>query len=61
MAKRAVMRLFAKADLDAGTDAESGGEAAQAAIKGATLVPEVATADSLWSPPDKLALYQCMT
>lgn len=57
MAKQAVVRHFAKACLDVLTDAELSGEAAEAAIKVAALVPKMRTADLLWSSPDQLPLY----
>lgn len=59
--KEAAVRRFAKAALDSETDVELNGKAAEAAVKVAFLVPEAATADSLWSPPDGLRLFQCTT
>lgn len=57
-AKDTVLRKFAKAALDAGTDVMLSRKAAQAAARMISFVPEVATADPLWYPPDGLSLYQ---
>lgn len=57
MAKEGVVRQFAEAAFDAGTDVELSGNAAEAAVKVAFLVPEVASADPLWSSLNGLLLY----
>lgn len=61
VAKGAVVRQFAKTDLDAGTDVGLRGEAAEAAVRGECLVPEMASARLLGSLPEKLLLEQCTT
>lgn len=60
MAKKALVGQFARAGLNVGTDAELREEAAEAAAKMASFVPEVTIADLLWSPPGDPLLYQCM-
>lgn len=61
MTKTAVLKRFVKAALDAWTDAELSGEVAEASVKVVSWVPEMGTADPLWSPPDGLPLHRCMT
>lgn len=60
VAKKTVLRQFAKAAFDAGSDIELRWKAPQAVAKVASLIPEIAVADTLWSPPDGLSLFQCM-
>lgn len=55
-----MLRQFAEAAIDAGRDVELSWKAAEAADRVASLVPEAANADPLWSPPDGLPLYHCM-
>lgn len=56
VAKETVLRQFSKAVFGAGTDAELNDEAAKAAARVTSLVPEVITAKPLWSSPDGLPL-----
>lgn len=53
MAKEAVLRHSAKAAAHAGTDLDSIGEGADAAIVLASVIPEVETAGPLWSQLDR--------
>lgn len=57
--KEAVVAQFAKTAFDAGTDIELSGETAKAAAQMTCLVPVVATATPLWSPPRRLPLQNC--
>lgn len=61
MAKETVLREFAKAALDAYTDVQVNGKAAEAAFMVAFLMLEMRAASSLKSPQDGLRLYQCMS
>lgn len=61
MAKRAAARQFAKAFLNAGTDAGLSGQTAEATVKAGFLVPEKATINLVWHLPGGLALYKCLT
>lgn len=61
MAKEAVVGRLAKAALNAETNVQLDRKAADAGVKKPSLEPEAVTADRVWSPPDGLALYRCMT
>lgn len=61
VAKEAAIRHFAEAAHDAETDIELHGEAAKAAVKVASLVPEMAVPSLLRFSPEGLLLYQCTT
>lgn len=56
VAREAVIGEFAKAAFNAQTDIGVSGEAAEAAVKTASLVPKMATADALYCRPDGLLL-----
>lgn len=60
-AREAVVRRSAKAALDDEVSPELSEEAAKAAVRVASLMPQAATADPRWSPPDELSLYQRMS
>lgn len=61
MTSEAVVGQSGKPALDAGTDAELSTRRSEAAVKAASLAPETATADRLWSVSDGLPLYHCTT
>lgn len=61
MMRATAVSRFAKAALDAGTDAEQSGKGADAVVKVTSLVLEVATVGPLLSLLDRLQLYRCMT
>lgn len=58
--KETVLQQIAKAALDAGTDVALSWKAAPAAARLAFVVPKVAMADQLRSPPEGLVLYRCI-
>lgn len=60
VAKEVMVRYFAKAAMDAGTDHGRSGEVAETAIKVASQLPEVPAADPLWAPPGASLLHQCL-
>lgn len=57
MPKEGVVRPCAKAALSPWTDVGLSEKAAEAAVRVASLVPEVRTTDRLWSPSDRVSLY----
>lgn len=61
LAKEAVLRELAKAAAHDSLDIKLSGKAAKTAVVVASFVPNIAGTDPLWSPPDGLPLYRCLT
>lgn len=61
LAKSAVLKQFAKAALNPSTNIVLSAEANQAAAVVDSSMPEMPSADPLWSPPDGLPLHQCLS